>query len=301
MAYGTFSVAMDRLETARRRYSREVRPITYLPIYLKAVALAVARHPEANAILFRKPFGYRVVQFERVDVSLPITRKIGDRWVTFIGTVRDAPAKSLAVIQKEISAYQRCPPEGAEGTGRRALDGGVFPPSSADPGFAIRRFQRLARMPFWLTQLVHRRLTRDPEFFGRTVGTCGLTLLEGDWGEHLFPVAPSSVVFGLGAARREPVVRGGREAGPPARLGAVATATGRPPRDLTGEGFTPSAWGPGEIVIRRMLKCCLMIDNYVVPGLTGARLAREFQELLESGSVVTRELSPEARQGGEEP
>jgi pyruvate/2-oxoglutarate dehydrogenase complex dihydrolipoamide acyltransferase (E2) component len=240
MAYGTFCLEMDRLETARRRYSREVRPITYLPIYLKAVALVVARHPEANAILFRKPFGYRVVQFERVDVSLPITRRIGDRWVTFIGTVRDAPTKPLATIQEELCAYQRCPQE---------------------QSFAIRRFQRLARMPFWLAQLFHRRLTRDPAFFGRSVGTCGLTLLEGDWGEHLFPVAPSSVVFGLGAARREPVVSG------------------------------------QEIVIRRMLKCCLMIDNYVVPGLTGAQMAREFKELLESGSVVTRELSPECRTG----
>jgi len=30
----------------------------------------------------------------------------------------------------------------------------------------------------------------------------------GDYGEYLFPLEPTSVVFGIGAARREPVVRG---------------------------------------------------------------------------------------------
>jgi pyruvate/2-oxoglutarate dehydrogenase complex dihydrolipoamide acyltransferase (E2) component len=233
MGYGTFSVELSALEHLRREYSRRLRPITYLPIYVKATALAVHRHPEANAILFRKPFGYRIVQFERVDVSLPITRKVGDRWITFVGTICGAAAKSLAAIQEELLAYQRCPPE---------------------ESFAIRRFQRFARMPFWMAQLIHRKLTRDPQFYGRNVGTCGLTLLEGDWGEHLFPVAPTSAVFGLGAARREPVVRG------------------------------------DAIVIRRMLKCCLMVDNYVVPGLIGARLGQEFRELLESGALISEEL-----------
>jgi pyruvate/2-oxoglutarate dehydrogenase complex dihydrolipoamide acyltransferase (E2) component len=237
MGYGTFSVELDTLEGLRREYSRAIRPITTLPIYVKAVALAVQRHPEANAILFRKRLGFRIVQFERVDVSLPITRRIGERSATFVATVRNAAGKSLAQIQEELLALQRCPP-------------------AESP--AIRRFQRFSRMPFWMAQLFHRKLTRDPEFFGRSVGTCGLTLLDGDWGERLFPVAPSSAVFGIGAARREPVVRG------------------------------------EEIVIRRMLHCCLMVDNYVVPGLLGAKLGREFKGLLESGEVITAELTPVA-------
>jgi pyruvate/2-oxoglutarate dehydrogenase complex dihydrolipoamide acyltransferase (E2) component len=233
LGYGTFSVDLAEFSRLRREYSRAVRPITPLPIYVKATALAIQRHPEANAILFRKPFGFRIVQFERIDVSLPITRKIGDRWVTFIGTVRDAAARSLAEIQEELLEYQRCPPENS---------------------FAIRRMQRFARMPFWLAQLVHRKMTWSPEFYSRNAGTCGLTLLEGDWWEHLFPIAPTSVVFGIGAVRREPVVRG------------------------------------DEIVIGRMLKCSLMADNFVVSGLAGAQLAREFKALLESASLITQEL-----------
>jgi pyruvate/2-oxoglutarate dehydrogenase complex dihydrolipoamide acyltransferase (E2) component len=239
MAHGTFSVDLTALEAARRRYSREVRPITYVPIFVKATALAIERHPEANAILFRRPFGYRIVQFDRVDVSLPITRSIDGRTITFISTIRGAAGKTLAAIQEELRQLKQGAPEAS---------------------FALRRFQRLSRMPFWLAQLIHRRLTRDPEYYGRSVGTCGLTLLEGaEWGEHLFPIAPSSVVFGIGAACREPVVRG------------------------------------DEIVIRRMQRCCLMIDNYVIPGPTGARLAREFHDLLASGAVVTGEIDGRQR------
>ena len=37
------------------------------------------------------------------------------------------------------------------------------------------------------------------------------------------------------------------------------------------------------------------LDNYVIPGLLGARLARDFTELLETGTFVAEEL----RQAGE--
>ena len=233
LGYGTFSAELDTLEALRRQYSRAVRPITHLPLYIKAVARAIELNPEANAVLFKKPFGLKIVRFERVDVSLPITRRIGDRWVTFVGTVRNAAARSLAEIQEELVEYLRCPPERS---------------------FAIRRMQQFARMPLWMAQLVHRRMTWSPEFYIRNVGTCGLTLVGADWGEYLFPIAPTSVVLGIGAARREPVVQ------------------------------------DDQIVIRRRLHCCMMADNFVISGLTGARLAHDFKELLETGSFVTDEL-----------
>jgi pyruvate/2-oxoglutarate dehydrogenase complex dihydrolipoamide acyltransferase (E2) component len=239
LGHGTFPVDIDRLEALRKEYSRRVAPITYLPLYVKATALAVQRNPEANAILFRGWFRRRIVHFERVDVNLPITRKIGERTITFIATVRDAASKSLSQIQSEITTHQRCKPE---------------------ESFAIQRFLRLDRLPWWLSWWFHWRMTRSPAYYVRNAGTCGLTLLEGgDWFEHLFPIAPTSVVFGVGAARREPVVRG------------------------------------DEIAIARVLKCVLMADNYVIPGLLGARLAKDFKELLEDGAFVTEEI---CRPGG---
>jgi pyruvate dehydrogenase E2 component (dihydrolipoyllysine-residue acetyltransferase) len=236
LGYGTFSVSLERIETLRRRYSRVVSAITYLPIYVKATAIAVARSPEANAILFRKLFGLRIVRFERVDVNVPITRRLGDRWITFIGTVRNAADKSLAEIQGELTEYQRCPPERS---------------------FAIRRIQRFEKMPLWMARLVHARMTWSPDFYVQNVGTCGVTIVEGDGHERGFPIAPTSVVFGIGSARREPVVRG------------------------------------DEVTIGRVLKCSLMVDNYVVSGRVGARLITDFKGVLESGSFVTEELKAE--------
>jgi pyruvate/2-oxoglutarate dehydrogenase complex dihydrolipoamide acyltransferase (E2) component len=237
LGYGTFPVEMSALERLRKEYSRQVRPITYLPIYVKATALSVQRNPEANAVLFRKPLGLRIVRFERVDVSLPITRQVEGRWVTLVATVRDPASRSLADIQKELAHHERCPPE---------------------QSFAVRRMQRFSRMPLWMAQLIHWRMTWSPEFYARNVGTCGLTFVDGNWGEHLFPIAPTSAVFGIGAARREPVVRG------------------------------------EAVAIGRVLHCALMADNYVISGLTGARLARDFQGLLQSGEFIEAELCASA-------
>lgn len=238
LGYGTFSVDLECLERLRKQYARSVSPITYLPIYVKATAIAIKRNPEANAILFRKLLGRRIVQFQHVDVNLPITRKIGDRWVTFIGTVRNAAEKSLAEIQAELTEYQRCPPE---------------------QSFAIRRIQRFAKMPLWIARLIHAWMTWSPTFYVRNVGTCGVTLVEGNGHERGFPIAPTSVVFGIGSARREAVVRG------------------------------------DAIVIGRVLKCSLMVDNYVVSGLIGARLIKEFKDLLESGSLISAEMEQSVR------
>jgi pyruvate/2-oxoglutarate dehydrogenase complex dihydrolipoamide acyltransferase (E2) component len=233
LGYGTASLDVDALLKLHKQYCHAVRPITFTTLYVKATALTLARNPEANAVLFRKPLGYRIVRFERVDVNLPITRVLQGEPVTFIGTIRDAARKTLSEIQDELSEYQHGPPE---------------------QSFAIRRIRQFARMPLWLAQLIHARMTWSPDFYVRNVGTCGVTFVEGNWFEHFFPIAPTSVVFGIGALRKEPVVRG------------------------------------HEIGIGQRLKCSLMVDNFVISGLTGAALARDFKDVLESGSLISAEL-----------
>ncbi len=233
LGYGTASLEVSELLRLHKQYCRAVRTITLVPIYAKATALALQRNPEANAILFRKPFGLRIVRFERIDVNLPITREIDGRPVTFIGTLRNAAKKSLAQLQEEISFYQHCDPADSP---------------------AIRRIRQFSRMPLWLARAIHWRMTWDPEFYAGNVGTCGLTFVGGDWFEHFLPIAPTSVVFGIGGLKQEPCVRG------------------------------------REIVVGDVLKCSLMVDNYVISGLTAAHLARDFKELLESGSFIREEL-----------
>jgi pyruvate/2-oxoglutarate dehydrogenase complex dihydrolipoamide acyltransferase (E2) component len=241
MGWGTFSVELTGLEKLRKEYTRRVAPITYLPLYLKATALTVQRHPDANSVLFRKLLGLRIVRFAHVDVNLPITRSVNGRSMTFIGTIRDAANKTLAQIQREITAYQRCPPE---------------------QSFHIRRMLRFSRMPLWQAKAVHRWMTWSPEFYIKNVGSCGLTFAGGDWFEHGFPIGPTTAIFGIGGSHREPVVRG------------------------------------DEVGIARVLKCSLMVDNFVLSGLTGSLLIRDFKELLETASFVEEELAAAGELGG---
>ena len=86
------------------------------------------------------------------------------------------------------------------------------------------------------------------------MGTCGLTFIEGSWFESFLPIAPTSVVFGIGPVRQQPVVE------------------------------------EDQVVIGRVRTCTLMVDNFVISGPTGARLGRDFREHLEQGEFVTAEL-----------
>jgi len=41
-----------------------------------------------------------------------------------------------------------------------------------------------------------------------------------------------------------------------------------------------------RVVTGCVLKCSLMVDNYVISGLSGARLIEDFKNLLESGPFI---------------
>jgi len=189
IGYGTFQVELDRAAGLRRRYSRDVKAITMLPVLVKATALAIERNPEANAILFKKLFGYRIVSFDRADVNVPITRNIDGARFTFLATVRDAARKPLADIQDEISQVQRCPAERLP---------------------QVARLRRFAHLPLWVARLFHAGMTRSPALYIRNAGTCGLTIMDAPWGDNFFPIGPTSAVFSIGGVRQEPVVRNGQ-------------------------------------------------------------------------------------------
>ena len=234
LVHGTFSVELTRLAVLRKTYCRSVRPATLLPFIIKAVALAVRRTPQVNRILFRHvPWGRRIVRFDDVDVNVPITRRIGDEMVTFIGTIRRADTLSVAAIQDALEHLQRGP---------------------ASDSRDLEKVRKLARAPRFVASLFHWLMTRSPAFYIRNAGTCSISTLDGIRGDHFFSVGPTTSLFCIGGIGDEPVVRDGR------------------------------------IVVRRTMKTALALDNYVVGGLDGVKLARTFQALLESGSFVRDEL-----------
>jgi pyruvate/2-oxoglutarate dehydrogenase complex dihydrolipoamide acyltransferase (E2) component len=188
IGYGIFRVNMEAVARMRREYSRRIRPITTLPILVKAAALAVAQVPQANSILFKRWYGHRVVRFRDVDVNVPITRLVGGTPLTFLVIVRRADRKQLGEIQAQLEHALKCPPEQVPEIGR------------------ITKAGRLPRLGW---RIYHWLMTRSPTFYVKNGGTCGLTVMNESWGDQFFPIGPTTCVFSVGGTRDEPVVKAG--------------------------------------------------------------------------------------------
>ncbi len=189
LVHGTFPVEMEKLAALRKVYSKQVRPVTLLPFFIKAIALSVKENPGVNRILFRRfPWGRRIVSFNVVDVNVPITRKIGDEMVQFIGTIRGADALTVGQIQDAIEAMQRGNP----------LESPY-----------IQKVIKLKSSPPFVAKLFHWLMTWSPKFYLKNAGTCSITTLDGMRGDHFFSVGPTTSLFCIGGIGDEAVVRDG--------------------------------------------------------------------------------------------
>lgn len=106
---------IDLSSVERLRAAREIltgtRP-SYTALVVKAVALALRRHPYANRLPVRWPFWTRLVQFQESDVSVAVERDTpGFEQVAFVGTLRKADSKDLAAIHHELRGLTRITPE----------------------------------------------------------------------------------------------------------------------------------------------------------------------------------------------
>lgn len=186
---GVFPVELTRLATMRKRYSREVQPVTLTPFFIKAVALSVRAVPAVNRILFRRfPFGKRMVRFHVVDVNVPITRTVDGERLTFIGTIRGADELEISEIQDQLAQMQRGAPEESP---------------------YIQKLRKLKAAPPVLASIYHWLMTRSPAFYLKNAGTCGITTLEGMSSGHFFPIGPTTAVFGLGGMGDQVIARDG--------------------------------------------------------------------------------------------
>lgn len=188
VGYGVFRADVEELARLRREYSRRIRPITTLPILVKATALAVAQVPQANSILFKTWFGHRIVRFADVDVNVPITRVANGEPLTFLVIVRRANLKTLTEIQEQLERALKSPLEEVAEIRK------------------ITTALRLPRLGWWIYHLL---MTRSPTFYVKNGGTCALTVMNESWGDQFFPIGPTTCVFSIGGTRAEPVVTGG--------------------------------------------------------------------------------------------
>jgi pyruvate/2-oxoglutarate dehydrogenase complex dihydrolipoamide acyltransferase (E2) component len=186
LGYGFFDVDMAVLRAERKKYSKHVMPVTWTPFLLKAIALTLAKHPEANRILFKRWWGgVTTAVYHDIDVNIPITRKWKNRPLTFLGVVRQANTMSIADIQKQIRHMQRCDESESE---------------------SLAKIARLEKAPTWFSSIFHALMQRSPTFYSKQAGTCGMTMLEGQ-GQHFMPIGPTSVIFSFGGYGATPVVQ----------------------------------------------------------------------------------------------
>ncbi|MGE5358932.1 MAG: pyruvate dehydrogenase complex dihydrolipoamide acetyltransferase [Bacteroidales bacterium] len=94
--YLTVDLAMDRAWRGYRALREEESPVTINDIVIKAVALALRRHPEINASFA----GDHVRRYNRVHVGVAVALDEG----LITPVVRDADLKSLEEISAEVKA-----------------------------------------------------------------------------------------------------------------------------------------------------------------------------------------------------
>jgi len=176
--HATFPVDVTKLVALRKGYSKAVRPVTLTPIIIKAVALTMRANPCALRILFQRfPFRRRIVDFDAVDLNIPVTRELNGEQVTFLGVIRDADRKSIAEIQGELLQLQRDPPE-------------TIP--------TLQKLGKLRKSPPFAATLYHWLMARSPAFYLKNAGTCGLVPMDAIRGGHFFPIGPTTAAFGIG-------------------------------------------------------------------------------------------------------
>ena len=186
---GLFPVDVSELTAVRKQYCRQVRPVTFAPFFIKAVALTIRANPCANRILFKRfPFGRRIVRFDVVDVNVPVTRLInGEQW-TFIGTIRGADKLTIAEIQDQLIHLQCETPEQSP---------------------ILKKMDKLRNARPIIASLYHWLIARSPSFYLKNAGTCGVVLMDAMAGGNFFPIGPTTAMFGIGGIGDQVVAKKG--------------------------------------------------------------------------------------------
>lgn len=189
LGHAMFPVDATELTAMRKRYSKQVRPVTKTSILIKAVALAIRANPSTIRILFQRlPFRRRIVNFDVIDVNVPITRIIDGEQLTFIGVIRGADKLSIAEIQDELTHLRRDPLE-----------------QSAP----LQKLAKLKKSPPFVATIYHWLMSRIPSFYLKNAGTCGVVPMEAITGGHFFPIGPTTTIFGIGGIGDQVVAENG--------------------------------------------------------------------------------------------
>jgi pyruvate/2-oxoglutarate dehydrogenase complex dihydrolipoamide acyltransferase (E2) component len=187
------SAALSKIRALRR----DGLPISFFAWVVKVVSLALHDHPEAHALRSGKR---STVQFEDVDVSVVVERKVGRTRVPLPLLIRRTDEKSVSAIHSEIRA----------GRAQSIDDEGDYVLSRGGPSAsAMRGYYAL---PQWLRLFVMTRLLRNPFRCKAKMGTAMVTSV-GSIAHAPVWILPKSIhnlCVALGSVVRKPWVVGER-------------------------------------------------------------------------------------------
>jgi len=205
---------------------------------VKCIGQAVSEHKHVHAM--RKGAG-SLVLFDDVDIAIVVERAVSStssETLPMPCVIRKTNVKSVREIHAEIRAAQTQPLEDGEvqlGTSRSAWQTRLFS--------AMPRFMR--------DLLIWRRLTNDPFFAKKTMGTVVVTSIgtsgKGSGNSWCIPTGMHPLVIALGGIARKPGVIG------------------------------------DKIEIREYLGMTVLFDHDVTDGAPVARFIQRLKELVESG------------------
>ena len=180
-------VDMTRVRDAQRAHREQGRRVSTVSILAKATALAIRKHPEANAGV-RHSWVPKRAPYRSIDCKVLFDKSIdGVRSVTAAVLPR-TDELDVAEIQKTVEYYRDTPYERiAEYEGLRTLH----------------------RLPFWLGRFVYDVLSTDIQKRAAIEGTYSLTLLGNTRVTEAFPMITNTLGFVGGAIIDTPVVRDG--------------------------------------------------------------------------------------------
>jgi pyruvate/2-oxoglutarate dehydrogenase complex dihydrolipoamide acyltransferase (E2) component len=230
--------------TKAREYMRELKSrtgegLSFTGWVMKCIGQAVSEHKHIQAMRKGRK---SLILFDDVDISVVVERSVGHRdnpseTLPMPYVVRKANEKNVREIHNEIRTAQEEPLEAGE------------------VQLGARRNVHLTRafnlMPWFVRNLlVWRRLTKDPFFAKKTMGTVVVTSV-GSIGRDsgyawAIPIGIHPVVFALGNIARKP--------------------------GIVGE----------EMKIREYLSMTVLIDHDVTDGAPAVRFIQRLKELLEN-------------------
>jgi len=193
MALLEFDVTKARAKLRKQR--REGKAVSLFAFLVKSIAATIAENGELNSVRS----AHRIVEFEDVDVSVPIELDRAGEMTSRQLVIRRASRKTVEQINKEIEAARARHRTSGE-TGREDQQ-------------TLRLMKRMFLLPKFVRTLVLRKFISNPFIVKRMSGTTFVTSVS-MYGISGFAVpylgGPKALSVALGGVVRKPVQLGTR-------------------------------------------------------------------------------------------